>query len=373
MTGHVVIAPDKFKGSLTAPEVTDALVTGLRRARPDLQLRLVPVADGGDGTVAAAVASGYKQVPVRATGPTGVIVDSAIAVHDETAVVELAAASGLSLLAPDEVAPMTASSFGTGELIRVALDEGARTIVLGVGGSASNDGGAGMLAALGARITGEGGAPVMTCGAGLLEVSEVDLSGLDPRLADTQIILAADVDNPLTGEFGAARVYGPQKGADTAQVKLLDTALKSWGRRVSEEVGKDFTAEPGAGAAGGVGFAALAALSAQRRPGVDVVLEFVGFDSHLAGAELVLTGEGALDDQTLRGKAPAGVAARASATGIPVIAVAGSCGITPEQMRDAGISGAYALADLEPDVERSMANVVPLLVGLGEQIALAHL
>lgn len=369
MTGHVLVAPDKFKGSLTAPQVAEAVAAGLRRSRNDVVTCSAPVADGGDGTVRAALASGYRRVPVRVTGPLGRQVDAEFAFDGTTAVVELASASGLVLLDPGELAPLEATSEGTGELIRAALDEGARTLVLGVGGSACTDGGAGMLIALGAELLGGTGNRIGRGGGPLAGLAEADLSGLDPRLVDVDVVLASDVDNPLLGERGAARVYGPQKGADPEQVDVLDAALAHWAEAVVAAGGRDVADEPGAGAAGGVGFAALALLGARRRPGVDVVLELIGFEQQLDGARLVITGEGALDEQTLHGKAPAGVAERAIRAGVPVVAVAGRCELAPERLREAGFAAAYALADREPDPERSMRDGASLLTALGEQIA----
>lgn len=373
MTGEaavaVLIAPDKFKGSLAAPEVADAVAAGLRRVNPDLAVRIAPVADGGDGTVRAAVAAGYRSVPVRVTGPVGELVETEIAVDGSTAVVEMATASGLALLDQRNLAPMTAHSTGTGEAVAAALDAGARTVVLGVGGSASTDGGAGLLAALGARITDADGREVPAGGAGLRDVAAVDLSTLDSRLSGTDIVLASDVNNPLLGENGAARVYGPQKGAEGDQIGRLDAALGNWASALRRAGGRDVAAEPGAGAAGGVGFAALAALGARMRPGVDVVLELVDFAGGLAGAELVVTGEGSLDEQTLHGKGPAGVAERARAADVPVIAVAGVCSLPPERLRAAGFAGAHALTDIEPDAQRCLDRAAELLAELGEKMA----
>ncbi|MHA6801260.1 glycerate kinase [Bounagaea algeriensis] len=365
----MLIAPDKFKGSLAAPEVADAVAAGLRRVNPDLAVRIAPVADGGDGTVRAAVAAGYRPVPVRVTGPVGEPVDTEIAVDGSTAVVEMATASGLALLDPRNLAPMTAHSTGTGEAVAAALDAGARTVVLGVGGSASTDGGAGLLAALGARITDADGREVPPSGAGLRDVAAVDLSTLDPRLSGTDIVLASDVNNPLLGENGAAHVYGPQKGAEGDQLGRLDAALGNWAGALRRAGGRDVAAEPGAGAAGGVGFAALSALGARMRPGVDVVLELVDFAGGLTGAELVVTGEGSLDEQTLHGKGPAGVAERARAAGVPVLAVAGVCSLPPERLRAAGFAGAYALADIEPEPQRCLDRAAELLAELGEKVA----
>ncbi|MGW5648822.1 glycerate kinase [Saccharopolyspora sp. NPDC003752] len=371
--GPVLIAPDKFKGSLTAPQVAEAVAAGLRRVRPDAQVRLAPVADGGDGTVQAALASGYAPIPVRVAGPVGEPVDTEIAISGDTAVVELASASGLALLDPEELAPLAASSEGTGEAILMALDAGARTVVLGVGGSASTDGGAGMLTVLGARVLDAADNPLPPGGGPLGRVATVDLSGLDPRLAETEFILASDVDNPLLGERGAAHVYGPQKGADPEQVRFLDEALGNWSRAVLAAGGRDVAEQPGAGAAGGVGYGALAVLGARMRPGVDVILELIDFDRQLEGAGLVIIGEGAIDEQTLHGKGPAGVAARAREAGVPVVAIAGRCDLTPERLREAGVEAVYALTDIEPDPQRCIREAATLLVDLGERLAQDHL
>jgi glycerate kinase len=358
---RVVVAPDKFKGSATAAEVALHLAAGLREAGAD-PVR-VPVADGGEGTVDAAVAAGFRRVTATVCGPTGAPVTAAFALRDGTAVVELAAASGLALL-PDGPDPVRATSRGTGELVRAALDAGASTVVLGVGGSAGTDGGAGMLAALGVRLLDAAGREVADGGAALARVHRVDVSGLDPRLRDIDVVLASDVDNPLLGPSGAAAVYGPQKGATPAQVALLDAALAHWTGVLgaTERAG-----EPGAGAAGGVGFAALAVLGARRRPGVEVVLDLVGFDALLAGAALVVTGEGALDEQTLHGKAPAGVAAAAGRAGVPVEAVCGRTTLTAERAAEAGFRRVHALADLAEEQE-CMENPGPLLREVGRRL-----
>lgn len=369
MAGHVLAAPDKFKGSLTAADVAEAVTAGVCRVRPGVAVQRVHVADGGDGTVAAALASGYDGVPVRASGPTGAAVDAEIAVREGTAVVELAIVSGLALLERAQLAPLTASSYGTGELIRAAVQNGARTIVLGVGGSASTDGGAGMLAALGARILDEQGKPLPYGGGALAGVSDVDLSTLDEPVRHAQIILASDVTNPLLGEQGAAHVYGPQKGASADDVARLDAALARWACALVRAGGADVANMAGAGAAGGVGFAALSALGAECRPGADVLLELVGFADQLRGAQLVITGEGSLDEQTLHGKAPMVVAQRARAAGVPVLAVAGRCALPGERLRAAGFEDVYALTDVESDAARSMHNAGPLLEQLGTMIA----
>lgn len=369
---RVLIASDKFKGSLTAAEVAAAVGAGVRRARPDVQVDSVPVADGGDGTLAAALAAGFELVPVAATGPTGLPVKSGYARRGDVAVVELADVSGLVRL-PSGPAPLTAGTLGTGEVVAAAVADGCRRIVIGIGGSASTDGGAGLLQGLGARLLDEASAPIGTGGVALATLSTLDLTELRARTEDIDFVVACDVDNPLTGPFGAAATYGPQKGAGPGQVLQLDDALTHWADVVAATTGTDLREVAGAGAAGGVGFAALALLGAELRPGIDLVLDLVGFAARLDGVDLVVTGEGALDEQTLHGKAPAGVAAVAAAAGIPVVAVCGVNTLDASRLRAAGIAAAYALTDLEPDVRRCISDGAPLLERLGEQIAAEHL
>lgn len=377
---RIVIAPDKFKGSLPAAEVAAALAAGLRdaldQAGAQAELITVPVADGGDGTVDAAVAAGFARVPVTATGPTGQPHRTGYARRDDLALVELATVCGLERLPGGRLEPLVSSSYGVGEVMRAALAAGARELVLALGGSASTDGGAGMLQALGARVLGARGEPLGRGGGALGDVTGLDLtgldltglvlsglvlSGLDPAAGAAQITLAVDVQNPLTGPDGAAAVFGPQKGATPEQVARLDDALRRWAGLVAGVTGHDWSQAPGAGAAGGVGFAALAVLGAQQRSGIDMILDLVGFDAALDGADLVVTGEGSLDTQSLAGKAPVGVARAAAARGIPVVAVAGRSTLTSEQARAAGITAIHPLSGLEPDLARSMAGAAALL------------
>ena len=372
---RIVIAPDKFKGSLPAAEVAAALAAGLRdaldQAGAQAELITIPVADGGDGTVDAAVAAGFARVPVTATGPTGQPVSTGYARRDDLALVELATVCGLERLPGGRLEPLVSSSYGVGEVMRAALAAGARELMLALGGSASTDGGAGMLQALGARVLGARGEPLGRGGGALGYVTGLDLtglvmsglvlSGLDPAAGAAQVTLAVDVQNPLTGPDGAAAVFGPQKGASPEQVARLDDALRRWAGLVAGATGHDWSQAPGAGAAGGVGFAALAVLGAQQRSGIDMILDLVGFDAALDGADLVVTGEGSLDTQSLAGKAPVGVARAAAARGIPVVAVAGRSTLTPEQARAAGITAIHPLSGLEPDLARSMAGAAALL------------
>lgn len=367
---RVLVAADKFKGSLTAVEVAERVTSGLRRVVPDVAVEALPVADGGDGTVAAALAAGFERRQVRVAGPLGHEVTAAFALRDGTAVVEMAEASGLQRLPAGVFAPLTASTYGSGELLRAALDAGARTIVFGVGGSATTDGGAGMLTALGARFLDADGEPVAPGGAGLAGLASADLSGLDARLDSVELVLASDVDNPLTGPKGAPAVYGPQKGAAPDDVETLDAALAHYAEVLAETVGPraaEYAAAPGAGAAGGIGYGALL-LGARFRPGIEVMLDVLGFAPALDRAELVITGEGSLDEQTLHGKAPAGVAAAARAAGKEVVAVCGRLALPPQALGHAGIRRAYPLTEAEPDVARCIAEAGPILERVAERI-----
>ncbi|WP_285783295.1 glycerate kinase [Microbispora sp. NBRC 16548] len=396
MTGHVVIAPDKFRGSLTSPEVAAHVAAGLRYpGLGNVPVVELPVADGGDGTVDAVVASGFTRVETEVTGPAGDPVTASYAVRNEpgarVAVIELAEASGLRRLPgppggrPEEhvPVPLTATSRGTGELIAHAVRHGATRIVLGLGGSACTDGGAGMAQALGVRLLDAAGNDLPPGGAALRDLHAVDASG---RLSGFEVIVASDVDNPLLGPYGAAAVYGPQKGASPQDVAVLEAGLARLAAVAAHTHGLAGAAEhdgvvramgvagrPGAGAAGGVGFGALTFLDAEIRPGIGYLLDLVEFDRHVEGAQLVITGEGAIDEQTLRGKAPVGVAAAAAKHGVPVVAVCGRRTVGDEELRAAGIEAAYALTDIEPDVRRCMAEAGPLLERLAARIAAGHL
>ena len=317
----------------------------------------------------AALSAGYRRVPVRAEGPTGEPVETAYAERDGVAVVEMADVSGLRRLPDGRLAARAASSYGTGEVVRAALDAGCRRIVLGIGGSASTDGGAGLVQALGARLLDAGGREVGRGGAALAAVESLDLAGLHRALGEAEVVVASDVDDPLLGPRGAAAVYGPQKGASPADVAELDAALSQWAQAVRSVTGDDVADRPGAGAAGGVGFAALAVLGATLRPGIDLVLDLVGFRAALPGAGLVVTGEGSLDEQTLHGKAPAGVAAAARAADVPVVAVAGRSLLDLTDLALTGIRAAYALTDIEPDPARCMSEAGPLLERLATRVA----
>ena len=369
MVGQVVIAPDKFKGSLTAAEAAEAISAGLKRGDSSITTVHCPVADGGDGTLGTVLAAGFERVPVYAKGPTGQVVQTAYARSGKTAVVEMAEICGLQRLPGGEPAPMTASSHGLGAVVAQALEHGCRDVIIGVGGSASTDGGAGFLAALGATLRDRHGSRVDPTGHGIGDVAELDLTGLHPDIACASFTLASDVDNPLYGANGAASVYAPQKGASPDQVIALDRALRHWADVVERETATDYRNAAGAGAAGGVGFAALTVLRATMQPGIDVIIDRIELDRHLRGARAVVTGEGSLDRQSLRGKAAVGVCRRAGAHGVPTFAVAGVSALTPAEAEEAGFTGVYALSDLEPDRARSMSNAAELLTAVGEKLA----
>ncbi|RBY83387.1 glycerate kinase [Blastococcus sp. TF02A-26] len=366
---RVVVAPDSFKGSLGSAAAAAALARGLRRGAPGAEVVEHAIADGGEGTVDLVLRHGFAPVDARVAGPLGTTVEARFALRGDTAVVEMATAAGLGLLPgpPDDGTARAASTAGVGALLATALDAGARRIVLGVGGSATTDGGAGAVAALGARLLDAGGAAVAPGGAALLDLDRLDLGGLDPRLHDTELLVACDVDNPLTGPAGAAAVYGPQKGAGPETVALLDRALTRWADAVAAATGRDLRDVPGAGAAGGLGFAAAALLDARIVQGIGYLLEMTGFADAVRGADLVVVGEGRLDAQSLRGKGPIGVAADARAAGAEVVAVAGRSDLADPAA--AGLAAVYELRDLEPDPVASMRRAADLLEVVGERIA----
>lgn len=322
----IVIAPDSFKESLSAQGVAKAIAEGWRLVLPDTEVVELPLADGGEGTTQALVsATGGVLEHKEVTGPLGKPVKGFWGrLGGKRAVIECAAASGLDLVPRDQRDPWRATTRGTGELILAALDAGMTEIIIGLGGSATNDGGAGMLQALGARLRDEQGQDILPGAEGLESLASIDLSGLDKRLRNTRFQVACDVDNPLTGDQGASAVFGPQKGADAALVKRMDAALAHYGEAVTHCIGEKVDTIPGAGAAGGLGVAFLAFFNASLKPGIEIMLDAVDIDVQLEGADLVITGEGRIDSQTERGKTPVGVARRARQHGIPCIAVGGA-------------------------------------------------
>jgi len=325
----VAIAPDSFKGSMTAMEAATCIETGLKRSLTGISCRKIPMADGGEGTVQAIVdATGGKFVKRTVTDPLGRKIKATFGLSGDgrTAVMEMAEASGLALLKPRERNPLKTSTYGTGEMIKHALKLGVRKILIGIGGSATNDGGIGMASALGIRFLDARGKTVKANGSRLDKIASIDISGIDPRLKGVEIEVACDVDNPLTGRNGAAQVYGPQKGATPEMVKQLDTGLRSLAAVIKKDLGLSILKEPGSGAAGGLGGGLMAFLNGRLRPGVDIVIDSVKLSKRIKGCDLVITGEGRMDHQTAFGKTPAGVARTAKEQKLPVIAICGCLG-----------------------------------------------
>jgi glycerate kinase len=374
---RVVVAPDSFGGALDSVAVARAIATGWSRVRSADELLTAPMADGGEGTLAAIAAALGDRCERRMAAvhdPLGRPVAAEWLLVDEGhgAFLEMAAASGLARLAPEERTPESArraSTRGTGELIRDALDAGVRQITIGLGGSATTDGGAGMLVALGARLLNDDGAEITDGGAALTEVTRIDTRGLDPRLMDVRLTIACDVTNPLAGLMGAANVYAPQKGADSAAVEELDAALVRWGTLIGEATARDVATVPGSGAAGGTTAALLGFTRATLRPGVEVVAELVQLAEMMATADLVLTGEGRADEQTLSGKAAIGVA-RLAPVGVPVVLLCGALGPGAAALEE---TGAFAVVqpipDRPTDLDAAMADTQRLLENAAERLA----
>jgi glycerate 2-kinase len=375
MSMKIVIAPDSFKESMTAATVCRAVEAGFKKVFPDAKYKHSPVGDGGEGTVQSVVdATGGKRITVEVTGPIGEPVEAfyGITGDGKTAVIEMAEASGLHLVPREMRNPLVTTTFGTGELILDALKHGVERIVIGLGGSATNDGGAGMAQALGVKFLDENGMALKGCGGLLNKLERIDVSGLDPRLKSVTVEAACDVTNPLTGPLGASAVFGPQKGATPKMVDFLNTCLKKYGEVIEKDLGFAVDDMPGAGAAGGLGAGVVSFLGGELRSGIDLVLDVIGFENVLEGADLVIVGEGQIDSQTVHGKAPVGVAKRAQSAGIPVIAIAGSIGDGYEAVFDHGIDAVFsvvngvvsleeALSEGEINVEKTAENIARVL------------
>jgi glycerate kinase len=366
-----VIAPDSFKGSASAREVAQAIAEGLKAALPDAVCDLVPMADGGEGTVDALVAAtGGRIVSVRVTGPLGEPVDAFFGIlgDGETAVIEMAAAAGLHLVPPEKRNPMVTTTYGVGELMRAALDAGCRRLIIGIGGSATNDGGAGMAQALGVRLLDEQGNEIGFGGGALERLARLDLSDFDRRVWDAEILVACDVTNPLTGPNGASAVYGPQKGATPEMVRQLDANLRHYAAVLQRDLGVEVETVAGAGAAGGLGAGLLAFCRAQLRRGVELVIHAVRLPERVQKADLVITGEGCLDFQTGFGKVPHGVAQVAKRYGKPVIALVGQLREGAERCRQWGIDACFPILSKPMSEQEAMANAIPLLRRAAEEL-----
>lgn len=361
----VVVAPNAFKGTLTAPQAAAAMAEGVRTAFPGAEMVEIPVADGGDGTTEALVSANrgeYRSAQVE--GPLGDPVDASFGLIDagRTAVVELARASGLALIPAGRRNPRIASTYGFGQLLAAARATGVDRIIAGIGGSATNDGGAGMAQALGYRLLDAGGRELERGGAALVRLARIDTSRFDSAWLSLPIEVASDVTNPLTGPTGASAVYGPQKGADEQAVRELDAALAHLAEVIELELGKDVAQIPGAGAAGGTGAGLIAFLGATLVPGAPLVVEAAGFDAALHGARLVITGEGRVDEQTAYGKAPGEVAKRAAAAGVPVLMVAGSKGPGWESLGSIGVTEVVAMTEQADDPQAALNDPRGVLI-----------
>ncbi|MEF2072900.1 glycerate kinase [Consotaella aegiceratis] len=355
----IVIAPDSFKESLSAADVAKAIEAGFREVFPDADYVRIPVADGGEGTVEAMVATtGGAIMRQSVTGPLGEPVEAFYGLSGDgtMAVIEMAAASGLMQVEPGRRDPLTTTTYGVGELIRAALDHGSRRFIIGIGGSATNDGGAGMVQALGGRLLDGDGQDLGFGGGALGALARIDVTGMDPRLADCRIEVACDVDNPLTGPKGASAIFGPQKGATPEMVETLDANLSHYAERIAADLGIDVAEQTGAGAAGGLGAAMLAFLKAELRPGIDIVTEAVGLDAAVGDADLVITGEGRIDAQTAHGKTPIGVARVARRHGKPVIGIAGSLSADAGAVHAHGIDAVFSAIDRITAIDEAMAE-----------------
>ncbi|HAA44174.1 MAG: glycerate kinase [Halomonas sp. 54_146] len=361
---NVLLCPDSFKDALSAPEAAAAMARGVQRAAPDANVQACPLADGGEGSLEALIAAtGAERRQLRVQDALGRPRQATWGWLGEqrTAFIELAEASGLQHLANHERSALTTSTFGVGELLLAALDQGANKALLLLGGSATNDGGAGMLQALGARLLDQHGKPLPPGGAALSQLESLALDELDPRLADLRLEAAVDVDNPLLGERGASAVFGPQKGASSEQVEQLDRALKRFADMTAQAVGHDYRELPGAGAAGGMGFAARAFLKATLKPGIEMIMQQTDMATLLANADVVITGEGRLDGQSLAGKTPIGVARAAQRLNKPVIVLAGSLGNGWQACFNEGVTAAFALADGPISLEEALPRTAELL------------
>ncbi|HWQ89742.1 MAG TPA: glycerate kinase [Desulfitobacteriaceae bacterium] len=363
---RIVIAPDSFKGSLSAPKVADSIAAGLIKIDPCLECYKIPLADGGEGTTRCVIgACGGRLLSRTVTGPLGepVRAEFGICADQKTAVIEVASASGLTLVSPDKRNPLQTISEGTGELILAALAEGCRTIILGLGGSATNDGGMGILRALGVKFFDQEGLELGGQVRDLARLEHVDLNSLDQRLKDVHFILACDVNNPLCGPQGAAAVYGPQKGADPEQVRELDDLLGHYAAVLEAAAGRRVLEIPGSGAAGGIAAGMMAIFNARIVSGIEVVLELMAVEDLFAkgGIDLVITGEGEINGQSIRGKVPVGVARLAKKYGIPVIAITGCIGSEADKVYEQGIDSIFAIAPGPISLEDSLARTEELL------------
>lgn len=370
----IIIAPDSYKGSLTAVQAAKAIDEGIKRAFPHANTSLVPVADGGEGTIETLVsATNGKLKSIKVLAPLGneVIASYGILGDGKTCVIEMASASGLDLVPQDKLSPLQTTTYGTGQLIKQALDDGYKTFILAIGGSATNDGGTGMLQALGLKILDYKGNQIGFGGGELNKVDQIILDDFDSRIYNCNFIIASDVQNPLIGPNGASYVFGPQKGATPETVDILDENLTHWANEVARVTNKYLHDRPGAGAAGGIGGAFQAFFPAKMRRGIDVVLEYSNLDSYLTDADLIITGEGQVDYQTASGKTPLGVAQASQKYNVPCIIIAGSVGKGVDVLYEYGVVSIHSMINQPMTLEKAMENASELLELATEQVVRA--
>lgn len=371
----VIIAPDSFKGSLTAIEAAQAMNRGIKKAFSDVETVLLPVADGGDGSMETLVsATNGKIEHVQVVGPLGNKIEAAYGIlgDSETCVIEMATASGLNLVPDEQLSPLKATTYGTGQLIKQALDDGFSSFIIGIGGSATNDGGAGMLQALGLQILDKNGNEIGYGGGELSKINQIDMKSFDKRIKDCNFIIASDVQNPLIGANGASAIFGPQKGATAEDVALLDGNLTHWANEVAEITDIKLHDLPGSGAAGGIGGAFQAFFPFVMKRGIDVVLNYIKLDEKVMGADLVITGEGQVDSQTASGKTPMGVAQAAKKRNVPTIIIAGAVGKGIEVLYDFGVISANSIINRPMPLEEAIERAAELVELSAEQVVRSY-
>lgn len=367
----IAIAPDSFKGSLSATEVANAIEKGIKKVDINIETVKIPMADGGEGTVESLVeATGGKYIKVKVNDPLMREIEAVYGIlgDNKTAVIEMAQASGLPLLKKEERNPMKTTTYGTGQLIKHAVNSGCKNIIIGIGGSATNDGGAGMAMALGAKLLDKEGKDIPLGAEGLIKLKTIDLATFDEKIRECKFIAACDVENPLVGEKGASHIFGPQKGADKDMVKVLDEYLEHYGNLLEEYLNISVLDYPGAGAAGGLGAALLAFLNAELKRGIDIVIEASNLDEKIKDSDLVITGEGMIDYQTQFGKTPFGVAETSKKYNRPVIAIAGGIGKDASDLYNKGIDSIFSIVDKPMTLDEAMENAEILLEDTAERI-----
>jgi len=367
----ILISPQEFKESLTGLEVANAIQEGINKADSKIKTNLVPVADGGDGTLQTMVdVTGGEIITETVRDPLGRNIDSVWGKlgDDSSAVIEMAKASGLALLNENEKSATLTSTYGTGQLFKFALDQGIKNFIIGIGGSATNDGGAGFVSALGAKLYDENGKEVESNGISLSSIRDIDMSNFDERVKNTSVRVACDVTNPLCGNEGASAIFGPQKGANPEEVNLLDKNLLHWASLIKDQLGKDILNVPGAGAAGGLGAGLMAFTDAELSIGANIVLDSLNYDEHLRDVDLVIVGEGSTDKSTQFNKSPVAVAMRAKKLGIPVICLSGSIGEGYSESRDLGISSFFSIVSGPTELKYAIENAHELIVKSTEEI-----